>query len=123
MEESLLSFDADRQFRRHAACRRDGQQFRITRDTCTAVYAQSVVAARDDKDQSDVVDSREDFFIPSNRLFPSRSGMMIRFSSSAFTKPAASPFGETSHVASDPAVAINRKGERVLPNLLLVTCA
>src|SRR5215471_6084671 len=54
MEESLLSFDADRQFGRHSVCRCDGQQFRITGDTCMAVYAQSVVAARDDKDQSDV---------------------------------------------------------------------
>src|SRR5262245_54944899 len=54
VKKRLLRFDADRQFRRYAVRRRGGQQFRISRDTCTAVDAQSEVTAGDDEHQSDM---------------------------------------------------------------------
>ena len=51
---------------------------------------------------------------PSARLLPGRSGITRVWSSSTCTKPAGSPFGETSQLPSAAEVAISRNGDAAI---------
>ena len=114
VEEHALDLNDDREVRQLAVRPHRLAQFRVGDDGGSAAHAKRLADAGDQENQPDIRVDEDVRGAYRARLLPGRSGIASVFSSSTFTNPAGSPFGETSKMPAASLEAIRMNGEEAM---------